>query len=276
MDMEVDGLQYNESEQRWTVVYPWIRDPIELPNNVNSCMKRLKATESRLKKAGKKYHEPYDNEIANYKIRGTARKLCREETESYSGPVHYIPHHEVLKPESESTSVRIVFDSPSKFKGHKLNDYWAKGPDIIKNLVGVFMRFRQGMVGIAGDISKMYSTVKLSVLYQHTHRFLWRDLEVQRDPDHYALHCMTFGDKPRGAIATLVKIKTAATERNTNPEEVHAIERNSYVDDLLHSVDEKETTLKFMNNVEEILSKGGFVVKHWITSADVSTELANH
>lgn len=34
-----------------------------------------------------------------------------EELTNYTGPMHYIAHHEVLKPESKSTPVRIVFNS---------------------------------------------------------------------------------------------------------------------------------------------------------------------
>jgi hypothetical protein len=46
--------------------------------------------------------------------------------EEHKGPVQYIAHHEVLKPEPNSTPVRIVFNSSASFMGHVLNDYWAK------------------------------------------------------------------------------------------------------------------------------------------------------
>jgi hypothetical protein len=61
--------------------------------------------------------------------------------EEHKGPVQYIPHHEVLKPDSNSTPVRIVFNSSASFMRHVLNDYWANGSNIMNALIAVRIRF---------------------------------------------------------------------------------------------------------------------------------------
>ncbi|CAC5363493.1 unnamed protein product [Mytilus coruscus] len=66
----------------------------------------------------REYASAYDEQIMDMVKRGIARKLTKEEMEIHSGPVHYIPHHEVLKPESKSTPLRIVFNSSSSYMGH--------------------------------------------------------------------------------------------------------------------------------------------------------------
>ena len=72
--------------------------------------------------------------------RQVARKLTQTEVDNYKGPIHYISHHDVLKPDSKSTPVRIVFNSSASYMGQVLNEYWAKGPDLLNNLLGILVR----------------------------------------------------------------------------------------------------------------------------------------
>ena len=88
-----------------------------------------------------------------------SRKLSGVELKSYKGPVHYIAHHAVIRPDKKSTPIRIVFNSSSSYQGHRLNDYWLKGPDLLNNLFGVILRFRENEVALSADISKMYHRI---------------------------------------------------------------------------------------------------------------------
>ena len=155
-----EGLEHKDDH--WVAQYPWIRDPNQLPDNKEFALRRLKAIEKRLKEDEaqfKKYAEQIDDMIS----RGVARKLTRKELDEYTGPVHYLSHHEVIKPESTSTPCRIVFNSSAKCNGQSLNDYWAKGPDLMNNLLGIMIRLREGQVAFAGDIRKMYHAIKMHV-----------------------------------------------------------------------------------------------------------------
>lgn len=124
------------------------------------------------------------------------RKVTGDEMKKYQGPVHYLLHHEVLKPDSKSTPIRIVFNSSASCMGHVLNDYYTKGPDMLRDLFGILLRFRQSPVAIVGDISKMYNSVLISEVDKMTHRFLWRDMNTDKEPDHYCLQTVTFEDRP--------------------------------------------------------------------------------
>ena len=142
-----DKLEYNREEKRWTAEYPWIRDPSELPDNKRAAMGMLISTEKRLAKNAQ-HADVYQKQIEDMIIRGVERKLSQKELQDYKGPIHYVSHHEVLKPDSKSTPVRIVFNSSPHYMGHTLNDYWAKEPHLLNNLLGVLIRFRENNVAL--------------------------------------------------------------------------------------------------------------------------------
>lgn len=171
-----DKLTYRADRKKWEAGYPWIKDPKALPDNKEAALATLKATEKRLRQ-NPAHAAVYCKQIENMIDRGVARKLTKKEIEDYNGPVFYISHHEVLKPESKKTPCRIVFNSSANFHGHVLNEYYAKGPDMLNNLLGVLLRFREEPVAMIGDIAKMFHSIDIPVLDQMTHRFLWRDLD---------------------------------------------------------------------------------------------------
>ena len=107
-------------------------------------------------------------------------KLSDVEIKDYKGPVHYVCHHEVLRPEKKSTPIRIVFNSSANFQGHCLNDYCIKGPDLLNSLFRVILRFIENAMAISGDISKMYNRILIPERDQHVQRFLWRNMEISR------------------------------------------------------------------------------------------------
>ena len=63
----------------------------------------------------------------------------------------------------------------------------------------------------------MYHPVEIDSIDQHTHRFLWRNMETEREPDVYVITSVSFGDKLAGNIATLALRQTAEMERKTYP-----------------------------------------------------------
>ncbi|XP_042883833.1 uncharacterized protein LOC122260556 [Penaeus japonicus] len=261
------GLLYDEDNKQWIASYPWIKRPYMLPNNYAATLGRLKSTEKRLL-LDLKQAEAYQKELVDMIIRGVARKLDKTEIDAYEGPVHYIAHHAVLKPDSVSTPVRIVFDSSTQYMGHRLNDYWAKGPNILNSLIGILLRFRENYIGIAGDISKMYHSVKLQAEEEHVHRFLWRDMDLTRQPDQYVLTRVTFGDRPSGAIATLALRYTAEMQKEFYPSVAQVISNDTYMDDILTSVRDLESAKILTQDIEKVLLEGGFRIKHWIMSGD--------
>lgn len=230
-------------------------------NNESAAIARLKGTERWLLKLGSEYAEAYNNQILDMTESKVARKLSEEEVRDYSGPVTYTQYHEVLKPGSASTPLRTVFDYSANYMGQSLNSFLAKSPNILNSMLGKLLRFREKSVGLAGDIREMYNCIKLPELEQHVYKFVWRELQVHFKSDHYVLTSLGFGDRPSRIIAMLALSHTAESSKNELPEASHVIKHNSYVDDIIHSVESKEEAFTLIEDIENVLSKGNFKIK---------------
>ena len=252
---------------RYTIGLPWKRNPADLPNNYTLAKRRLESLERSLARNQNKA-KIYASAIQEYERNGWARKLTRSEIEKTSGPVYYLPHHGVYRPEKKSTPLRIVFDPACPYRGVSLNSFLYKGPCLIGGLLGVLLRFREEAVAFAGDISKMFLQILLPESDCQVHRFLWRDMKTSEEPSIYALLRVTFGDKPSPDMASYVMLKMAEEHRDTAPEASEIIERDRYVDDLIHSCPSSKDAIQRITDVEKILSTGGFRIKEWHCSSE--------
>ena len=163
------GLELKDGE--WHTVYPWTRDPSELPDNRQVAYAKLCAIERRLikePKIAKMFNDQMEEMVETKK----ARELSKQEIRDYHGPIHYISSHEILNPNPTSTPCRVVFNTSSKFHGHCSNEYWAKGPDFINNLLAVFIRFRENAICLAGDIKRMFHCKDIDFGPTHSSLFM--------------------------------------------------------------------------------------------------------
>lgn len=170
----------------------------------------------------------------------------------------------MLKPDSKSSLVRIVFNRGANYMGHILNEFWVKAPDLLNSLLGMLIIFRENEIAFTNYIKKMYRTVSTGVLERHTHRFLWGDMDVTREPETYVIQRVSFENKPSGNIATVALRKTAEMAEEKYPKASELLIKNTYMDHLINSADNLETAKRLTNEMEIILNKGNFKIKEWI------------
>ena len=269
-----NNIRFNEDTGRWIAHYPWIKDPYLLPENQFMASATLRATERRLAQ-NPKHSELYSRQMEDMLNRGAAREISEEELSRYKGPKYYISHHAVLKPESKSTPCRIVFNSSAKYKGYALNDFFAKGPSLLNQLVGILLRFRQNRIGFIGDISKMFHSIDIPLVDQMTHLFLWRGMNTGIKPKTYAMTRVNMGDRPSSAIAQVALRNTAIGALDEFPLESTLIQRNSYMDDIPASLDTNKQAQSVMRNIGNLLEKKGFKIKEWIWSGSKTNDINN-
>ena len=187
------GLTFDSESGRWIAKYPWIKEPSTLPENRYVAYATLKSTERRIKK-NPLHEETYQRQIDDMLERRVAREVSGNELKSYKGPKFYISHHDVLRPDSHSTAMRIVFNSSTRVNGVSLNDCLAKGPSLLNNMLGILLRFRQEHFAFIGDISKMFHSIGIPLEDQMMHLFLWRKSSDEGEPRTYAMTAVNMGE----------------------------------------------------------------------------------
>lgn len=105
----------------------------------------------------------------------------------------YLPHHCVIKPDSVSTKLRIVFDASAKSSnGFSLNDVLFPGPKLHQDLPELLLRFRTYPLVYICDIKQMYSQIFIRPEHRKYRRFLWRFSKTENIKE-YVLNRVTFG-----------------------------------------------------------------------------------
>ncbi|XP_060665603.1 uncharacterized protein LOC132797862 [Drosophila nasuta] len=89
---------------------------------------------------------------------------------------YFIPHHCVLKPESATTKLRVVFDASAvTSSGKSLNDLLHKGPTVQNSIFSILLRFRTHKYVFTADIEKMYRQIWIKPEDQYFQTIVWRN-----------------------------------------------------------------------------------------------------
>ena len=106
----------------------------------------------------------YDNIIQEQLRHGIVEYVDEpEKPESFNGEYHYLPHHGIIRQDSVTTKLRIVYDGSAKGVGDKfsLNDCLLTGPNSIPRLFNILIHFRWNPVGITADIEKAFLMISI-------------------------------------------------------------------------------------------------------------------
>ena len=186
-------------DNRYETGLLWKSDEVCLPDNKTVAVNRLHSLEKSLLRQPQKA-EAYKKVMDGYLELGFARKLTTEEEQESNPRTWYLPHHGVTNPKKPE-KLRVVFDAAAKCGDVSLNDALLTGPDLLKNLPGILLRFREEPVALTADIECMYHQVRIIQQDQAALRYLWRDLDVTKKPEIYTMEVAIFGAKSSPASA---------------------------------------------------------------------------
>ena len=249
---------------RYQVDLPFKKNHDDIGDNFKNSKARLKSLFNNTFKENKELFIEYDKiikEQRNLKVIETAGDYKPGET-------HYLPHRPVIKPNKETTKIRIVFDASCKSRqgGPSLNDILEPGPSLTPQLLDVLLRFRCYNYAMVGDIEKAFLQIGIKQEHRDYVRFLWfQDIDnidfenFDNNPlVEYRFCRVLFGVTSSSFLLAGTLNKHVNSSENHDQVFKEKLLNSLHVDDLNSGCNSIEEGVEFYSSSKKCLAKGGF------------------
>ncbi|XP_073841194.1 uncharacterized protein [Musca autumnalis] len=223
---------------RFIVRLPFRESPTALGKSHSMAYNRFMSLERRLLQE-EDIRSQYIKFMQEYEQLGHMQKI---DVGTISNPKYFIPHNCVLKPDSTTTKLRVVFDASAKTSsGYSLNDLMYTGPTVQSELFSILLRFRLPKFVFTTDIEKMYRQILLHPDDQKYQLIIWRE-----DTSHPKIADDNMDRYPLGS---------------------KMLKENFYMDDGLSGADSLSTALETQRELIAILKQHGFNLRKWSSNS---------
>ena len=139
---------------RYKINLLW-KNEIKVPNNYPVAKAQLLSLQKRLRKDPETmqlYEKSLTTDLENNYVKPVTFQYPQPEL------LWYLPHHPVTNP-NKPGKVRRVANAASTYKGVSLNSCLETGPDLLNNMFGLLLRFREKPVAVSADIEGMFMQI---------------------------------------------------------------------------------------------------------------------
>ena len=244
---------------------------LSLSSNYVMAEHRFESLERRLCR-DLEFKTAYDQNVASEVEKGFSRTMVPGEIDVEASGQWFLPHHPVINP-NKPGKLRKVFDAAARWRGVSLNDCLVTGPNLLKPLIGVLMRFREKPIGLCSDIEGMYSQVLIPEVDLPFFRYLYRESpDMPLTVYQYQRHIFGAKSSPTSAIYALQR--TAIDHQDLYPDAARLVLDDFYMDDNLSSVDCVTEAIQIQRDLVALLKLGGFRLTKWCSnSAEVLQQI---
>ena len=267
---------------RYEVDLPWKDNCTVLPDNQLLCLKRLRGLWRRLRQSPPRLKE-YDT-LINDQLKNNIIEVVSDPDEKVPGAVHYIPHHLVMRPDQETTKLRIVYDASARGDGPSLNDCLHTGPKFNQKILDILLRLRTHRIALIADIEKAFLQISVTKKDRDSLRFLWVDDASKSEP---AIVTYRFKRVPFGVTSSPFLLNATLQHhlhkfRLAYPKTVQKLSLSLYVDDVASGSETEAGGYKLYEEAKTILKDVGFNLRKFRTNSttlqeaiDVTEALSN-
>ncbi|XP_033218069.1 uncharacterized protein LOC117173539 [Belonocnema kinseyi] len=250
------------SEGRYVVRLPFIEKKGSLGDSRPIALRRFNTLENRFDK-NPKLKENYCTFLNEY---NDLNYMSLIKNQNLAMPGFYLPHHAVIKEDSTTTKIRVVFDGSVKTSlGVLFNDSLMVGPTIQADIFILLTRFRYHAYALTADIEKMYRQVLV-----HPDDAVCQKILFREDPNDILKECsldtVTKGTSCAPFLAIRALSQLSEDKGVKHPIAANVLKKDFYVDDLLTGAKTHAEAKFLRDDITAFLQKGGFPLRKWASN----------
>lgn len=253
-----------QNNGRFIVTIPFKTPRPLLGDSRTVALQRYKSLETRLNN-NQSLRQQYSDFMQDYLKSGHMELIPPAEI---INPHHYyLPHHCVIKPESKTTKLRVVFNASAQTtNGLSLNDSMFVGQKLQPDIQVVLLRARLWKYVFVADIKQMYRQILIHPDDRDYQRILWR-FSPEGPIDEYRLCTVTYGTSaaPFQALRTIREL--AMVDGVSFPIAAKILLNDTFVDDVLSGANSIPEALECQQQLIQLCSCAQFELRKWASNS---------
>lgn len=253
-----------DSTGRYVVPLPFKEEDEDhsFPGSRNVALRRFHSIERKLVKNPELYLQ-YNDFMKDYLESGHMSLVPVDKLQS--GRYH-IPHHCILRPDSVTTKLRVVFDASSKdARGISLNDTLLIGPKLQSNIAEILLNFRVHPVVFTADMRQMYRMIRVDDDSRKFQHIFWR-FDPKLPVQEFQLNTVTYGVSSAPYLACRTIKQLVHDEGRDFPLGSKILTTDLYIDDVVTGCDSLNKAARAKSEVIELLKKAKIELRKWASN----------
>ena len=252
---------------RYEVSLPWKQFHQPLPDNYDLSQRRLHSLLRRLRQNPTLLHD-YDRIIQEQIEKGIVEDVPTHEADS--SPMHYLPHHAVVRVDKDTTKLRIVYDASAKADGKpSLNDCLLVGPKFNQKIFDLLVRFRSHPIALTADIEKAFLMIAVEERDRDVLRFLWVN---EINDEDITIRRLRFTRVVFGVCSSPFLLNSTIRHHLERYLTSHAglikkLIESFYVDDVVTGASTEEEAIQLYSESKSVLKDGAFNLRKFRTNS---------
>ncbi|XP_034946437.1 uncharacterized protein [Chelonus insularis] len=181
-------------------------------------------------------------------------------------PHFYMPHHGVLREQSLTTKLRVVFyGSAQTSSSFSLNDVLHTGAKLQVDIFDVLLWIRRHKMILSSDITKMFRQINVHPADWDLQRILWLDEHNNIVP--YQLTTVTYGTRPAPFLAVRVLLQLIEDEGIKYPRAIAPMTKVRYVNNIFGGSDTLHEAQLIAQDLIKLCMAGSIPLAKWSSNS---------